>query len=168
MEELKYVKTGTNADREPTFQPIARSLFMVLEENKKHEMKEEEFLTINLHAQKELCAQSSEFEKAQDHWSNLPKTPKRHLDNSLSNRYNEVPKIEEDTIAQEWMDEFKTYEGLVYIFNVTREIDLTTGETRKPFPVVGFSLGGGLDFLDDIKDKDCVRYRLYYAFAEKP
>ena len=168
MGEIGYIKTGTASGQEPAFSPVARAVFMVLEENKDHEMTDDDFMAINLHAQKELRAESSEFGKAQDCWSNLPKTPERQLKTPLSGRYSPVPKIEEDTVAQEWITEFRDYDGLVYIFSVTRKIDLRTGETFKPIPVVGFSFSGGFDFMDDIGRKDCVRYRMYYAYAEKP
>lgn len=167
MSEISYIKTGTASGQEPTFSPIARTIFMVMEENANHEMTDDDFMSINMHAQKELRSESSEFGKAQDCWSNLPKTPERQLTTSLSGRYSLVSKIEEDTVAQEWISEFKDYEGLVYIFSVTRKIDLRTGETFKPIPVIGFSTSRGFDFMDDIGSKDCVRYKMYYAFAER-
>lgn len=168
MSEYSYIKTGTASEQEPTFSPFARDIFMVIEENKNHDMTADDFMAINMHAQKELRSLSTGFGKAQDCWANLPKTDERHLSVSLSGRYSPVSKIEEDTVAQEWIGEYKDYEGLVYIFSVTRKIDLRTGETFKPIPVIGFSMSRGFDFMDDIGSKDCIRYRMYYAFAEKP
>ncbi len=166
MSENSYIKTGTASDREPAFSPVARAIFLVLEENPKHELTGDDFMAINLHAQQELRTESSEYGQAQDVWSNLAKTPERQLANPLSGRYSLVERIEDDTVAREWIDGFRDYEGLVYIFSVTRTIDLRTGKTFRPIPVVGLNPLRGFDFLDDIGREDCFRYRMYYAYAE--
>ena len=168
MSENSFIKTGTASGQEPVFSPVARTLFLVLEENPNHALTDDDFMAINMHAQKELRTESREFGMAQDCWADLPKTPARQLKNSLSGRYSLVSRIEDDTVAQEWIDEFKDYEGLVYIFSVSRKIDLRTGETFKPIPVVGFSFSRGFDFMDDIGSENCFRYKMYYAYAEKP
>ena len=164
MSELYFLKTGKRSENEPAFTPAARGLFFVLEDNpEKPELSEEEYLQLNLHAQKELRALSPEFEKAQKHWSELPKNQDRQLGGYFIN----VPRIEQDTTAEEWVHEFDGYDGLVYAFAITREIDFRTGDTWKPIPVVGFSFMGGIDTLDDIGKEHRMRYRAYYVFTEK-
>ena len=162
MAEKKMIRTGTDADREPQFHPFARGIFLVTKPNPSRILSEEDYLAINLLAQKELCAASREFGQAQKHWSTLPNTEVRQL----SNLGTEAEDLSHVPAAEEWIRSFASLEGLVYIFQTEGEIDLRTRERRKPFPVIGFSLSGGLDFLEDLKDRDCVQYRIFYAFAE--
>ena len=162
MAEYNFIKTGKDAERKPKFRPNARGLFMVLEDNPACELSEDDYMKINLHAQKELCNLSKEFEKALKHWTRLPKTPKRQLGGLVTT----VARLDDDCAAQEWIDGFKDYDGLVYAFDIEQEIDLQTGEKRTPFPVIGFSPTRGFDFLDDLKDKHCAHYRLYFLFTE--
>lgn len=162
MADYHFLKTGNKADKEPKFRPVARGLFMLLKENPDCELTEDDYLKINLHAQEELCMQSLEFKKAQKNWTRLPKTPKRQL----GGLFCEVKRLDDDAAVTEWIDGFRNYQGLVYVFDIEGEIDLRTGKTRKPFPVVGFSPTRGFDFLDDIDDKYCVSYRLYFLFTE--
>lgn len=164
MSDYTFWKTGKASGKDPACRPAARGMFMVLEDNpEKGELSDEEYLQINLHAQKELCAQSQEFEKAMKHWSSLPKNKDRQLGGLFTN----VRRIEEDTAAEEWIHTFDDFDGLIYIYGITREIDFRTGRTWKPIPVVGFSLFGGIESLDDIGREHRMRYRLYYVFSEK-
>ncbi len=164
MSDYVFRKTGKASGKAPACRPDARGMFMVLEDNpEKGELSEEEYMQINLHAQKELCAQSPEFEKAMKHWSGLPKNNDRQLGGFCTS----VRRIEEDTAAKEWIHEFDDYDGLIYVFAITREIDFSTGRTWKPIPVFGFSLSGGIESLDDIGREHRMRYRMYYVFSEK-
>ncbi len=164
MSDYTFWKTGKASGKDPACRPAARGMFMVLEDNpEKGELSDDEYLQINLHAQKELCAQSPEFEKAMKHWSALPKNKDRQLGGLFTN----VRRIEEDTAAEEWIHTFDDFDGLIYIYGITREIDFRTGRTWKPIPVVGFSLSGGIESLDDLGREHRMRYRLYYVFSEK-
>ena len=164
MSDLTFWKTGKASDREPACRPAARGLFLVLENNpKKEELTEDEYLAINLHAQKELCALSPEFEKAMKHWGGLPNNDDRQLGGFCVS----LSRIEEDTAAEDWIHEFDDYDGLIYVFTVTREIDFRTGKTWKPIPVFGFSLSRGIETLDDVGKEHRMRYRMYYVFSEK-
>lgn len=164
MDGSDMIRTGREAEKELSCRPYARGLLMVLQENKEHELTDDDLMKINLHAQKVLAAGNPEFAKAQKHWTTLPHTPARQMNNgflevkSLGKRY---------SAEQEWIDQYANQEGLVYIFCVEEEIDLRTGETRRRMPVIGFSLSRGIETLDDMKDKYCISYRLYFAFAEK-
>ena len=164
MSDYTFWKTGKASGKDPACRPAARGMFMVLEDNpEKGELSDDEYLQINLHAQKELCAQSPEFEKAMKHWSALPKNKDRQLGGLFTN----VRRIEEDTAAEEWIHTFDDFDGLIYIFAITREIDFRSGRTWKPIPVFGFSLSGGIESLDDLGREHRMRYRLYYVFSEK-
>ena len=164
MSEPTFWKTGKSSEKQPACKPAARGLFFVLEDNpKKGELNEDEYMQLNMHAQKELCALSPEFEKAQKHWTTLPK----NADRQLGGYFVSVPRIENDTAAEEWVHQFDDYDGLIYAFAITREIDFRTGDTWKPIPVVGISLFGGIDTMDDIGKENRMRYRAYYVVAEK-
>jgi len=164
MSDYVFRKTGKASRKDPACRPSARGMFMVLEDNpEKNELSEEEYMQINLHAQQELCAQSPEFEKAMKHWSGLPKNNDRQLGGFCTS----VRLIEEDMAAEEWIHEFDDYDGLIYVFAITREFDFRTGQTWKPIPVIGFSLSGGVESLDDIGREHRMRYRMYYVFSEK-
>ena len=165
MEKYDFIRTGTQPDREPAGTPFARGMFLVIQANSKHgELTDDELMKINLHAQKELCDLSPVYQKAQKHWSDLPHTPARQMNNMMG----VTEKLTDGHgQAQEWIDSFASQPGLVYIFCIDREIDLRSGKSRKPFPVVGFSFGRGFDFLDDIDDQYCIKYRIYYAYAEE-
>ena len=164
MSDYTFWKTGKASEKEPAYKPAARGLFIVLEDNpKKKELNEDEFMMLNLHAQELLCAESPAFEKAQKHWSTLPKNNDRQLGGFMS----EVSRVERDTAAEEWIHEFDDYDGLIYTFAVTDEIDFRTGKSWKPIPVVGFSMSRGIETLDDVGKEHRMRYRIYFVFAEK-
>ena len=164
MSDYTFWKTGKASGKDPAYRPDARGIFMVLEENpEKGSLSEEEYLKINLHAQELLRESSPGFAKAQQHWSELPK----NADRQLGGFFSSVSRIAEDTAAQDWIHGFDGYDGLVYVFAVTGEIDLRTGRTWEPIPVLGFSLAGGIDTLDDIGREHRIRYRMYYVFTEK-
>ena len=164
MQKLTFWKTGRKAEQEPEYKPAARGLYFVLEENpKKPELNEDEYMLLNLHAQKVLCSLSPEFEKAQKHWTTLPK----NSDRQLGGYFVKVSKVERDGAAQEWIHEFDDYDGLVYVFAVTIDIDFATRDTWKPVPVVGISFYGKIDTLDDLGMEHRMRYRAYFVFAEK-
>ena len=166
MEENGYLRTGARADAEPACTPYARGLFMILKRNHRHEeITDEEYMKINLHAQKELAALSPVFEKAQKHWTTLPHTPARQLDNMVVIASDLA---DADENVQEWIDSFASVEGLVYIFSIEREIDLHTGETFRPMPVSAVSFGmGGMSFMGGKDDDQYMKYRVYFAYAEK-
>ena len=165
MSDLIFLKTGKAAEKEPAYVPAARGLLFVLEDNpKKGELNTDEYMQINLHAQKELCKLSPEFEKAQKHWTTLPKNQDRQLGGFFIN----VPNLNRDTSGEDWVhQEFDDYDGLVYAFGITREIDFRTGETWEPIPVVGFSMFGGIETLDDVGKEHRIRYQAFYIFVEK-
>ena len=166
MEEYGYIRTGTHPDAEPACTPYARGLFIVLKRNFRHEeVTDEEYMKINLHAQQELASLSPVFEKVQKHWSTLPHTPARQLDNMVVTA-SEIEDAEED--AQEWIKSFTSVEGLVYIFSIEREINLQTGETFRPLPVTAISFGmGGMSIMSGKDDDLYMKYRVYFAYAEK-
>ena len=161
MSEGTCIRTGKSADREPSFRPKARGMLLLTKKNPKHELTDDDYMTINLHAQKELCALSPDYEKAQKHWSTLPRTPARQLENGGA----ELDDLSDVSVAKDWLSQFDDYPGLIYIFDIEREVDLRSGTTRTPFPVVGFSLTG-FHFLDDLDDPYCIRYRIWYIYAE--
>ena len=164
MPAEEMICTGRENGRKPVFRPYARGMFMVIQENREHEVTEDDMMKINLHAQKVLSAQSPEFATAQKHWTTLSHTPARQMDNRLF----PVTRLGGRTdTEQEWIDQYASQEGIVYIFQVESEIDLRSGETRKRMPVIGFSFSRGIETLDDMDDKYCIRYRVYFAYAEK-
>ncbi len=163
MQDFEYLRTGTEPDREPACTPYARGLYLAVQRNAQHEeITDDEFLRINLHAQKELSALSSVFAKAQKHWSELPHTPARQMDNLWVQVSWLAGKIKE---AQDWIESFRTRPGLVYIFSVEREIDISTGRSWLPPGVVEMHFGFGPR--DETLYKDKIRYRMYFAYAEK-
>ena len=163
MQDYDYIRTGTEPDREPACTPYARSIYLILQKNALHgEITEEEFIRINLHAQKELSALSPVFTKAQKYWSELPHTPARQMES----RWMQTSFLAGETRkAREWIDSFSTRTGLVYIFGVEREIDISTGESWLPPGVVEITFG--LEPIDEERYKNKFRYRMYFAYAEK-
>ena len=165
MKDSEMIRTGKQAGREPAGTPYARGMFLMVKRNPKHpDITDEEMKQMNLLAQKVLASQSELFAKAQKHWTELPHTPARQMENSLY----EGDRLDPDgKTEQEWISLYAEKPGLVYIFRIELEIDVRTGEERKPFPVVGFSPMRGFDFMDDLIDEDCIKYRLCFAYAEK-
>ena len=163
MQDFEYFRTGTEPDREPACTPYARGIYIVIQKNAQHkEITEDEFMRINLHAQKELSYASPLFAKAQKYWSELPHTPARQMDNLWTQT---SWLAGENQKAQEWIESFRTREGLVYIFSVEREIDVSTGRSWLPPGVMEIHLG--LEPVDETLYKDRFRYRMYFAYAER-
>lgn len=163
MQDFEYIRTGTEPDREPACTPYARGLYLLVQRNAQHgEITDEEFIRFNLHAQKELSALSPVFAKAQKYWSELPHTPARQMD-SLWSQTSFL--AGEDKKAQQWIESYKTRTGLVYIFSVEREIDISTGKSWLPPGVVEITFGLGP--VDEELYKDKFRYRMYFAYAEE-
>ncbi len=163
--QASYEKYGALKDDEPLFQPNARGLFLVQKSRK--ELTEDEFVQINMHAQSVLKAESNEFNRAQTWWSQLPKRPDRQKEN-LFIRVRELDEGNES--AQEWIDRCNEYEGLVYIFSVERKLNLRTNETETggSIPVVAFNMSFGFKTMDELIEDECVTYRMYFAYFEKP
>ena len=163
MQDFEYIRTGTEPEREPACTPYARGIYIVIQENAQHgEITEDEFLRINLHAQGELSALSPAFAKAQKYWTELPHTPARQMDNLFT----ETSWLAgENRNAREWIESFRTRPGLVYIFGIEREIDVSTGKSWLPQGVVEIHFGFGPR--DETLYKDKIRYRMYFAYAEK-
>ena len=160
-----YEKHGAMKAVEPLFTPDARGMLMVVElKSKDDKLSDEQLAMINLHAQGELKAASDEYRRAQEWWSNLPKTPARQMDNGYFTLSSfDVGKAQ----IEAWQAQYDEKDGLVYIFGVERKLNLRTGTTQRHIPVMVFS-GGGFETLDSIEEKDCVNYRLYFAYYEKP
>ena len=163
MSSYDYLRTGKKSDQEPTFRPFARGMFMLYRNNPEHEPEDDDYIKMNLLAQKELSALSPDFARAQQHWSTLPHTPARQLEN----RFYSADSIDGDIDEErKWIDYYASMDSLVSIFSIELEIDLRTGEKRKPFPVIGFSFGRGIETMDDMFDKHCIKYRIRFAYAE--
>ena len=165
MADYEYIRTGTQPDREPACTPYARGLYVITKRNARHEkVTEEDYIKINLHAQKELSALSPVFAQAQAFWSRLPHTQDRQMDNLCS----KAARISSDNPnVKNWIGSFASRPGLVYIFSIEREIDLDTGGTFKPIPVVGITFGQGFSYISDRFDEQYLKYRMYFAYAEK-
>ena len=162
MNEANYQKYGAMRDREPCFMPDARGLLVVAEH--KRSLSEEQGALVNLHAQREMKMQSADFAVAQDWWVNLPKTPDRHLFN-MEEAVSDIMLAE--SIAGRWAAQFDELDGLAYIFDVARTVNTKTGETQTEPSVFTFR-GTGFERLTYPKEKNCLRYHLFFAFYEKP
>lgn len=162
-QSVLYEKHGALKDAEPLFTPDARGLFMVVKATE--EPDEDTLLKIHMHAQSVLKEESEEYAKAQEWWSNLPKTPTRQMENLFVC----TPALDAvDAEVQAWVDRCDEFEGLVYIFVVERKLNLVRNKTQEHIPVVAFSMQDGFRSLDDIEEEDCVTYRMYFAYYEKP
>ena len=163
--QVLYEKHGAMKDAKPLFQPNARGVFMVL--NSRKELDYDETFQVNMHAQMALKAESAEYRRAQKWWSNLPKTPDRQKDN-LCLQVNNLD--DANTAVQDWIDKCEAYEGLVYVFTVERKLNLRTHETQSEghIPVMAFNVSFGFRTMDDIIEDECVTYRMYFAYFEKP
>lgn len=162
-----YKKYGAMKDKEPLFTPDARGLFIVTSARK--EPDEDALIKVNLHAQSVLKEESEEYKRAQEWWSNLPKTPARQREN-LGVYVPTLDATNED--VQAWIDDCDAFDGLVYIFVVERKLNLRTNSTQTHIPVTAFNFQNGFFVgtrsLDDIEEDDCVNYRMYFAYFEKP
>ena len=160
-----YEKHGAMKDIKPLFQPNARGVFMLLKSRR--ELDYDETFQVNMHAQMVLKAESVEYRRAQKWWSDLPKTPDRQKDN-LCLQVNNLD--DANTAVQDWIDKCEDYRGLVYIFTVERKLNLRTNETQSEghIPVMAFNASFGFRTMDDIIEDECVTYRMYFAYFEKP
>ena len=162
MKEAIYTKHGAMRDAEPCFMPDARGLLVVAEH--KRRLSEEQGALVNLHAQRELKMQSADFAAAQDWWTNLPHTPARHLFD-LEETISDI--LLAESIAGRWAAQFDELDGLAYIFDVAQTVNTKTGETQTEPSVFTFR-GAGFERLTYPKEKNSLRYHLFFAFYEKP
>lgn len=160
-----YSKHGAMQDAEPKFMPDARGLLMVLQcKHRENQLTDEQFAAVNLCAQGELKAQSEEYKRAQEWWSNFPHTPARQLDSCCFTLPSFAAGEKE---IEKWLAQYDEKDGLVYVFSVERKFNLRFGSIQRHIPVTVFS-GGSMESLDSIEEKDCIHFRVYFAYYEKP
>lgn len=161
-----YQKYGAMKEKTPVFMPDARGMLLIkLNEGRGKNATEDDMLAINLHAQGELRAQSDEYARAQEWWSNLPKTPARQMENYFA----DVDSFDEAGGAlAKWISGFTEKPGLVYVFEAERTYNVALGCTHVSVPEVMVFSPWNMSSLDDVNKRDCITYRLYYAYYERP
>lgn len=165
-QDVCFTRHGARKGTEPKFQPAARGVFMIVETKK--DLDEDTLFQIHMHAQMALKAWSEEYMRAQTWWENLPKTPARQKENFTA--YMEDLSYAEETV-RDWIDKCDAYEGLAYIFPIEQMFNLRTNRIqgpRKHIPVVAFNPFSGIHTLDELDEKECVTFRMYYAYYEQP